>query len=83
VCLPTAPRATGRKRTAARAKPRTVIVHGIRRQRSTLIDVPQLSEHELRAVIRNQVCADLAWAELKRRGDAVRCFREVIAGAKS
>lgn len=66
------------KITVARAKPRTVIVHGIRRQRSTLIDVPQLSENELCAVIRNGQCADLAWRELKRRGDAVRHFREVV-----
>lgn len=78
MCPATAKRATATKRTAARARLDTVIVRGIRRQRFTLIDIPQLSERELCAVIRNRVCADLAWAELKRRGDAVRYFREVV-----
>lgn len=48
----------------------TVKVNGVRRQRLSLIDIPQLARHELRAVIRNGVCADLAWAELKKRGGA-------------
>lgn len=78
MCQATAKRATGAKRGAARARLDTVIVRGIRRQRSTLIDIPQLSERELCAVIRNHVCADLAWAELKRRGDRVRYWREVV-----
>lgn len=67
-----------KRRTADRARPDTVIVAGTRRQRSTLIDIPQLSEVELRAVIRNGTHQDLAWQELKRRGDAVRHFREVL-----
>lgn len=78
MCPRTALPAMAKKSGAARARPDTVIVRGIRRQRLTLIDVPQLSEKELRAVIRNHVCADLAWRELKRRGDAVRYYREVL-----
>ena len=68
------------KLTVARARPRTVIVHGIRRQRSTLIDVPQLSEPELCAVIRHGSPSNqrLAWTERKRRGDTVKHFREVV-----
>jgi hypothetical protein len=68
------------KRTVAPVRPRTVIVHGVRRQSSTLIDVPQLSESELCAVISHgsQSNRRLAWAERKRRGDAVRHFREVL-----
>lgn len=77
-CRPTAGRATAEKSTAARVVLGTVIVRGIRRQRGTLIDIPQLSVSELRAVIRNRVCADLAWAELKRRGDTARYVREVL-----
>lgn len=70
----------GRKSTAGRASVATVTVCGMKRQRYTLIDIPQLSEAELCAVIRHgsQENATFAWRERRRRGDAVRHFREVV-----
>lgn len=68
-----------RERTAGRARSSTVIACGTRRQRSTLIDIPQLSEADLCAVIRHgsPANATLAWHERKARADRVRKFMEI------
>jgi hypothetical protein len=43
------------------------------------LDIPQLSETELRSIVANNAeCRRAAWAELSRRQERVRYFREAV-----